>query len=582
MSRRPSEVDPLDNTAQNEYDVAGGAQLPPVHIVRPRSNTGGSTNVRSRSSSFLNSAFGRRESVEEGSPGDKSAGVFRDADKEFTIEEHPDESESTDPTSEQEKNEQTNEEGQDEEKSQKVLDDERPKSSGTGTDGGDDGDQDVITAVEKKKRKHATIRKVCFMFAKAYLLLFCLFILILSIYWGSMYNRASHYHKIKYLVVVGETNTTTDSIPPLYSLTLTNLLESSTMQRYGNWDVRNHSSFAELASSHNNTLREEVIRQVHHQNYWGGIYIPQNITYNYYESLRSGDNFSEAIEFIYETGRNPQGIPTYVVSTIQSIEKEFVSLGASSIVERLTSNLSADQINNTLSTNPQLLSSLWWTYTDNRPSSGSIVIAIVQVCLLYLLVLSFHQFNFASATHQMIATKIHTNQYLLYHITTSQIAYVVLSLIYSLMTLAFQVPVNKTFGRSGFLVEWAFVFLTMSALGGVNENAAIQIFARYKFAIGFWVVFHIVINVSVIFSPLVVMNNFYRYGYAMPMYQGNELLKVVFFNTYKGNMGRNIGILIVWIVLMNIILPFNLRNVRSYTRKVEERARAALEKNKGL
>ncbi|ODQ60768.1 hypothetical protein WICANDRAFT_89968 [Wickerhamomyces anomalus NRRL Y-366-8] len=352
------------------------------------------------------------------------------------------------------------------------------------------------------------------------------------------------------------------------------------MKQYGTWNIKNQTDFLSLATSHNNTIREEVIRQVHHQKYWGGIYVPQDITSNYYQALKTGDNFTDSIEFIYESGRNPQGVPSYVLNIIQSLEKQFVSIGSNSIINNLISELSNDEVSNLLTSNPQLLSSLWWSYFDNRPVFGSIVLGVVQIGLLYLLVLSFHQFNFAASTHQLIAKKLHTRQYLLYHMVASQSAYLVMSLVYSLMTLAFQVPVNATFGRSGFLVEWAFVFLTMSALGSINENAAIQIFARYRPAIGFWIVFYMVTNVSVIFSPLVVMNNFFRYGYAMPMYQGNELLKVVFLNTYKGHMGRNIGILIAWIVVMNIILPFNLRNVKKYVRNVEAKAKAALEKSK--
>lgn len=571
MSRRSSEVDPLDTSTNisihDDHDMAGGSQLPPVHIARTRSNTGGN---RSRSSSvkLINSAFGRQEVPEEDEESEETAkdtATYRGVDKNYTILEHPDESE----ISEQEqKTEQVSSgdtsDGRFEEKNDGKVED------------GAAGEK--IDKKEKRKRKHATIKKVCLMIGKVYVLIFALFLGILGIYWGSLYNRASYYHKINYLVVIGETNK--GSIPPLFSATLTNILESAQMKQYGTWHIKNQTDFLSLATSHNNTIREEVIRQIHHQKYWGGIYVPQDITSNYYQALKTGDNFTDSIEFIYESGRNPQGVPSYVLNIIQSLEKQFVSIGSTSIINNLISELSNDEVSNLLTSNPQLLSSLWWSYFDNRPVFGSIVLGVVQIGLLYLLVLSFHQFNFAASTHQLIAKKLHTRQYLLYHMIASQSAYLVMSLVYSLMTLAFQIPVNATFGRSGFLVEWAFVFLTMSALGSINENAAIQIFARYRPAIGFWIVFYMVTNVSVIFSPLVVMNNFFRYGYAMPMYQGNELLKVVFLNTYKGNMGRNIGILIAWIVIMNIILPFNLRNVKKYVRNVEAKAKAALEKSK--
>ncbi|CCH43153.1 Nitrosoguanidine resistance protein SNG1 [Wickerhamomyces ciferrii] len=536
MSYKDS-VDPLEEAtyrtqSHNDHDIVGGSQMPPVHI---------SSGQRSRSNSLINYALGR---VEQDKPNE-------------VIEEHPDESEES-KEHEQEKEQEQNE----------PLEQGLTKTS--------------TTKSEKRarhERNKSNFWKVVVMFAKVYLIMFVLFVGILSIYWGSLYDRPSHYHKINYLVVLDE-DLEAQQPPSLYSLTLQNLLTNEAITKYGTFEFQNGTTFNELAQKHNNTNRDEVIRQVHHQNYWGGIYVPKNLTQDYYQALTTNSSFNGTIEFIYETGRNPQGVASYIVSIMKTIEKQFVKSGSQSIVQRLISQLSQDQLSTILQSHSELLQPLWWHWTDNRPNPGSIVITVVQIGLIYLLVLSFHQFNFASSTHEYILKNIHTRQYLLYHYTVSQLAYIILSLVYSLMTLAFKVDHTKTFGKSGFLVEWVFVYLTMAALGGVNENAAIQIFARYKPIIGFWIVFFLVINVSPVFSPMIVMNRFYRYGYAMPLYNGNELLKIIFLDTYKGNIGRNVGVLIAWIVLMNIILPFNLRNVRNYTRAVNAKAKKVLDEKK--
>lgn len=590
MSRRGSAIDPkdpIDNESGNagqypyDYDTAGSAQLPPLHLTKTKSN-------RSRSSSLINAVLGRKE-VHEGSDdnnnnnnGNNNIGNDEGlGDRRFTITEHPtEEDEDKQIMPEQESQESQDNQVPEEESSTSTS--EPASTEKQGTEGTDTGDTPVIGKKEKSKRKKATIFKVIKMMVEVYIMIFCLFILILSVYWGSLYNRASYYHKISYLVVLAESNSTSTP-PPLFSETLRSILTSDEMKKYGTFHIHNLTDFSEIAQSHNNnTIREEIIREVHHQNYWGGIYVPENITLDYFASL-SGTNtsaFNSSIELIYETGRNPTGVSGYVVGIVENIEKLFVAQGAKYIVEPLISELNSTQVTNLLSDHSSLLSDLWWNYYDNRPNPGAITIAVVQIGLVYILVLSFHQFLFASPTHQIIAKEIHAKDYLLYHFVTSHLAYLFLSLVYCLMTLAFRVPVFNTFGHSGFLVEWAILFLTMSALGGTHENVAVQVFARYKPLIGFWVVGFLAINVSVIFSPMVVMNNFYRYGYALPLHQGNELLKVVFYDTYKGHMGRNFGLLIAWEVMVNAILPFNLKNVRNYLRAQDEKALKALENDK--
>ena len=96
-------------------------------------------------------------------------------------------------------------------------------------------------------------------------------------------------------------------------------------------------------------------------------------------------------------------------------------------------------------------------------------------------------------------------------------------------------------------------------------------------------VFHIVSNVAVAFGPLDLLPGFYRYGYAWPMYNAYELIRVVFFNTWKGHMGRNIGVLITWIAVGNIALVFisNWTTKRA-KRKAREERRKKREEEKRL
>lgn len=93
-------------------------------------------------------------------------------------------------------------------------------------------------------------------------------------------------------------------------------------------------------------------------------------------------------------------------------------------------------------------------------------------------------------------------------------------------------------------------------------------------------IFNIVINISPTFAPLVLSPGFYRYGYAMPMFNAYEALRVVFFNTWKGTLGRNYGILAAWIVVTNILLCYILKIVNDRRKKEIEARQLKREKTR--
>ena len=60
------------------------------------------------------------------------------------------------------------------------------------------------------------------------------------------------------------------------------------LQALGNFDIWDYDRLSNLATSHNNTLTEEVYRQIHHQKYWAAFYVYENATLNWYQALASG------------------------------------------------------------------------------------------------------------------------------------------------------------------------------------------------------------------------------------------------------------------------------------------------------
>jgi hypothetical protein len=83
-----------------------------------------------------------------------------------------------------------------------------------------------------------------------------------------------------------------------------------------------------------------------------------------------------------------------------------------------------------------------------------------------------------------------------------------LALHYSLVSLAFQISFTRKFGKGGFVLYWMENWITMSALGFVMETVFLWLGPFFPFFLVFWVI----LNVSVAFLDIGDMASFYGYG----------------------------------------------------------------------
>ncbi|KAG7660640.1 uncharacterized protein J8A68_005906 [[Candida] subhashii] len=428
-------------------------------------------------------------------------------------------------------------------------------------------------------------------FIQVYVTIFCIFLGILSIYWGSLYQRPSRFRNMKFLVVIEDVDsfpgTNGNMVDPLVGNTMRTMLETNeTVLSLGNWDIVNLTQFTTLASSHNNTISQEVNHQVHHQNYWGAIHVLPNSTAQIFTSFAQADptfminGVNSTIQVVYESGRHFSALNQYVFRHLDLVGETWIRTYVTpQIYSPILQSLNQSQHQAILSSNStiaMLNSFPAFSYLDLRPPRSAAVLGPSELGLIYAQLFSFHQFNFSFEIYSFMRSKLRFKQFIIYRCILSQINSLILSLVYSLMTIAFQVPVNVAFGRSGFLVLWMFMYLFMSASAGINENVVNVIFTydRKEF-IAPWMILNIVMNISTTFAPFVLMPGVFRYGYALPMFNTYENLKVVFFDTWKGTLGRNIGVLVAWIVVMNVLLVFNNRWSYKRSKRVEHEKKAA-------
>lgn len=398
-----------------------------------------------------------------------------------------------------------------------------------------------------------------------YILMSFLILAIFSIYWGSFYHRNTRLKNLNMLVVI-EDDKTIDGVEPFIGNTIKELVNSDMAKKYGKWHVFDQSEFQKQADKHDNNIEAEVLRQIHHQKYWSSIYVKPNATYNLYEAISNGDLSYNAtnntIVSHYETGRDFLSMNLYVTPSIRIIEQMWLAKQANVSVN-MTKQLPSSSKSDIL-TNPDSISvlstPLHFQYEDRIPYTDPVLTAPSQVGLIYMIIITFFQVNFFQDLNQEVATfGLKPRHYVAYRLFLSIFSFFVISLSFSLVTLAFQVDFTKAYGKSGFLVYWMISFITMWAVGLVNEIMALLCIILYPPLIGFWMLFWVIINIAPTFAPIVLSPQFFRYGYAMPILNSYEATKVVLFNTYKGNLGRNFGILAAWIVLATTALPFVLK-----------------------
>ncbi|ODV83268.1 hypothetical protein CANARDRAFT_9673 [[Candida] arabinofermentans NRRL YB-2248] len=388
---------------------------------------------------------------------------------------------------------------------------------------------------------------------------------VFSIYWGSMFHRNSRLTNLTVLLV-----TESDESLPL-SQALINVSKEKLIASKLGYVIKSNIS------------EDEVIDKVYKQKYWGAIYVNNNTVSNLItDAFKNGDdsdlNTTDFVKCYYETGRDLNGMRSYVEPPLLEFSIAFQNYLHSTTYPSIISNLTSDEFSklrnsNLLTSYPSI------QFTDGKPASDPVVLAPLQIGLIYIIILTFFQFMWFLQIHGEMAKKLSPIRYILYRMIASQFNYLCLSLGYSALNAAFQISFNKTWS-GGFGVMWMISYLTMSAVGGANENIGLLCFATLPPVMGFWMIFFVITNISATFSPIPVCPGLFRFTEAMPIKNSYELMKILLFDTYKGNQGRHWGILIAWIALNNLLLPLCLMFFSFRMKKTMAKAASASAANK--
>lgn len=403
-------------------------------------------------------------------------------------------------------------------------------------------------------------KKILISFFKVNFILLLVIFIIFTIFWGSTYRTASHYHKIKLIAVIQDDDITfgMENITMPMTSALPGIIENVP----GHWNVYSSTTFADTYNVPQDmeSINKKIIDLIYHEAYWLAINVKPNATSNLYQAITSENttffNTTDQFQLIYESGRDPTTVPGYILKLGQTVEDAFASFYSKQYLPSMVKNITTSEIN---LSNTLMSGDMEWDAIDYRPFYDRLLLTVTQVGTVYLVILTVFQFMNFAPLHGEMAKLLKGNSRILYRVLFSLVTYFFLSLFYCTVSAMYQVDFTRAFGRGGFMVYWMTTWLFMWAVGGANENVVGLMFAWRPQFLGIWMLGFIAMNICTAFFPFVLNSNFYRFGYFMPVHNLVDIYRVIFLDLSRWKMGRNYGILIAWIVLNTATLPFFMK-----------------------
>jgi hypothetical protein len=323
---------------------------------------------------------------------------------------------------------------------------------------------------------------------------------------------------------------------------------------------------------------DEVAQALLNHKCWAAVTVNPQASTNLNASINAANasyNTTQAVTAYVTSGRNENIYRGYITPQVTLILTTISHSFALSFSQYLASR---SDISTLLRTAPELVvQPLSFTINDIRPFNVPVAAAVDYVGLIYLLILAFVLTNqlLAARVESGFEKRLRLRSLILLRLLWPVTLYFFVSLMYSLLSLAFGVPFSRNFGNAGFVIYWMMSWCSMSALGLALESMITLL--TFKF-IPVFLILWIISNVSVAFYPIEVLPAVFRYGFAMPFYNVSSTVRTIIFGT-KNEIGLNFGVQFSWIVISCITLPIFQWLVRQRQIKaLEASQRAAREK----
>ncbi|KAL2005097.1 hypothetical protein VTN00DRAFT_2947 [Thermoascus crustaceus] len=396
-------------------------------------------------------------------------------------------------------------------------------------------------------------------------LFLCVFIMaILSLYWSILFRVENNMPSLKVWVVdfdgqVEPYRTTTPLVGPIVTRIAADLIKSPYNQL--GYTIRSPADFG---------YDPMAVRQsIYDEHAYAAVIVNPNATALLEAAVAQGNTSYDpygAGQIIIISARDQTSYPTYILPSIYTFQFAVSSAFGPAWASRLaqTPSLNLSQV-------PQAVNpGVAFTLLDLRPFGPPVATPAVTIGLIYLIIISFFSFPFLMPIHMQYAMgdhpPLHFSHMVIWRIMSNIIAYFFLSLCYSLVSLAYQIPFSNpsapptqpaanpnAYGKASFFVFWMLNWVGMSALGFPSENMGMILGPPWS---ALWLIFWVITNVATGFYSLDLAPGFFAWGYAWPLHNIVAASRTILFDTHS-RIGLSFGILFAWVGFSIALFPFS-------------------------
>ncbi|PWY75492.1 MNNG and nitrosoguanidine resistance protein [Aspergillus heteromorphus CBS 117.55] len=427
---------------------------------------------------------------------------------------------------------------------------------------GDKPEAPPPTAVSFFDPSLSAVRRGVFIQWGRTVLILCTFILaILSLFWAVQSRVNQNMPALKIWVVDFDAQlepyrNTTPIVGPAVVEVVNQTLSSGTPNL--GYTIRTPADF--------NNDPWAVRQSVYDEHAYGAIIINANATALLRDAVTTGNSSYDplgAAEFIIISARDDTSYYNYIIPFLSEFDLAVRSYFGPLWVQTVAS----EGLNFTAV--PQAINpAIGFTTIDLRPFGPPVITPAVSIGLIYLIILAFFNTPFMMPIHVQLIKGNHPPlkipQWLLWRILSNIATYFFLSLFYSFVSLAFQIPFDNpsapdtqpadnpnAYGHASFFVFWMLNWVGMSALGFPCENMAMILGFPWS---ALFLIFWVITNVATGFYALDLAPGFFAWGYAWPLHRIVEALRTILFDKHS-RIGLDFGILFAWIAFSIALFP---------------------------
>ncbi|KAI4113070.1 MAG: hypothetical protein LQ345_005879, partial [Seirophora villosa] len=362
---------------------------------------------------------------------------------------------------------------------------EPENSSDTEEKGGHDGPPQPVGFLDKRLK---TVRRQVFaLWARTTLILSVFILTVLSLYWAVLFHVEQNTSSLTVFVVDFD-----GRVPPFTGATplVGPMITQTTEMMLSAPDPHLGYETMDPAVFDNDPL---LVRQaVFDWKAYAAIIVMPNATAMLRQAVDQANTTYDplgACQVVYVEARDETTHLNYILPQLSALETQVTSKFGQMWAGMVWQNTSIPREN--LQRVPQALNpAIGFSQFNLRPFRPAVMTPAVTIGLIYLIILSFFSFSFYLPIHmKFVSTEGHPPLkfplFIVWRWTATIVAYFFLSLSYSLISLAFQIPFAnhsaattavannpEPYGKGTFVVYWAINYVGMIALGLACENVA--------------------------------------------------------------------------------------------------------------